>query len=46
MPELTKEDIYWREQHPKQAYAKRELSYDEYAAAYRTGYEGFHKYTG
>jgi hypothetical protein len=46
MPELTKEDIYWREQHPKQTYAKRELSYDEYAAAYRTGYEGFHKYPG
>ena len=46
MQEATKEEAYWREQHAQQPYAKKELSYDDYAAAYRTGYEGFHKYLG
>ena len=46
MQEATKEEAYWREQHAQQPYAKKELSYDDYAAAYRTGYEGFHKYPG
>jgi len=46
MVESAKEEAYWRERHAKQPYAKREYSYDDYAAAYRTGYEGFHKYLG
>ena len=45
MQDVAKEEAYWREQHPKQSYAK-EASYEDYAAAYRTGYEGFHKYPG
>jgi len=46
MADVTKEESYWREHHAKQPYAKKELSYDDYAAAYRTGYEGFHNYPG
>jgi hypothetical protein len=46
MAEPTENETYWREQHPRQPYAKGESSYDDYAAAYRTGYEGFHKYPG
>ena len=46
MLDPAKEDAYWREYHPRQPYVKREYSYDDYAAAYRTGYEGFHKYPG
>lgn len=40
------EETYWREQHQKQSFAKAGQQYDEFAAAYRTGYEGFHKYPG
>jgi len=40
------EDKYWREHHAKQPFAKPEYSYDDYAHAYKTGYEGFHKYPG
>ena len=46
MADIAREEAYWREHHAKQAYAKKELSYDDYAAAYRTGYEGFHNYPG
>ena len=45
MAEFTKEEAYWRESHPKQSYSGKS-SYDDYAAAYRTGYEGFHRYPG
>ncbi|HYY13142.1 MAG TPA: hypothetical protein VE758_01770 [Chthoniobacterales bacterium] len=46
MLDPAKEEAYWREHHARQPYATREYSYDDYAAAYRTGYEGFHKYPG
>jgi hypothetical protein len=46
MIDLTKEEIYWREQHPKQPYAKKEVPFERYAAAYRTGAEAAHKYPG
>lgn len=46
MADIAKEEAYWREHHGKQPYAKKDLSYDHYAAAYRTGYEGFHSYPG
>ncbi len=36
----TAEDAYWRENHPKQAYANGR-SYDDYSLAYRNGYEGY-----
>jgi len=42
----TTEEKYWRKHHGKQPYAKKNVSYEDYAAAYRTGYEGFHKYPG
>lgn len=40
----TGEDAYWREQHTTQPFAKKDHTYDDYAPAYRTGYEGFSKY--
>ena len=46
MAETTDYEAYWKEQHAKQPYAQREYTYDDYAAAYRTGYEAFHKYPG
>jgi len=39
----TAEDAYWRENHPSQAFA-RDRSYDDYAPAYRAGYEGYSKH--
>lgn len=44
--DLNVEEAYWREQHAKQPYADKSRSYDDYAPAYRTGYEGASKYTG
>ena len=38
-----KEAAYWREQHPKQPYAK-DYSYDQFEHAYKTGYNSFFKY--
>ena len=40
-----KEAAYWREQHPKQPYAKN-YSYEQFEHAYRTGYDSFSKYPG
>lgn len=37
------EDNYWRAHHHEQPFVKRGHSYEHYAAAYRTGYEGFEK---
>ena len=36
----TVEDAYWRENHDRQAFA-RDSRYEDYAAAYRAGYEGY-----
>ena len=36
----TREDAYWRENHLRQDFA-RNRSYDEFAPAYRVGYEGY-----
>ena len=44
--DLTKEEAYWREHHAAQPYANKNLPYEHYAPAYRTGYEGALKYTG
>lgn len=41
----TVEDAYWRENHVRQPYAKGS-PYDDYAVAYRTGYEGYGEYGG
>jgi hypothetical protein len=40
----TEEETYWREHHRKQPFGKPGHTYDHYAPAYRTGYEGFHKH--
>ena len=42
----TAEDAYWRENYRNETYAKRDLSYDEYEPAYRTGFTGFDKNRG
>lgn len=39
----TREDAYWRENHPRQGFAKGR-SYDEFSPAYRVGYEGYGEY--
>ncbi len=40
MIDPTIEDEYWRAQHPHQPYAEHS-GYQDYALAYRTGYEGY-----
>ncbi len=42
----TQEEKYWRENHASQPYATADDSFERYAPAYRTGYEGFTKYPG
>jgi hypothetical protein len=39
----TREDIYWRENHLNQPYANNR-PYEDYAPAYRVGYEGYGQY--
>ena len=46
MAELEKEEAYWREQHAKQPYADKNLGYEHYAPAYRTGIQAALKYPG
>lgn len=40
----TVEDAYWREAHTAQPYDDAGRGYDDYASAYRTGYEGAPRY--
>lgn len=42
----TAEDAYWRENFKNETYVNPDHSYDEYAPAYRTGYENRTKYAG
>ncbi len=35
----TDEDAYWAEAHPQQPYYSSDYTYDDYAPAYRAGYE-------
>lgn len=42
----TVEDRYWRETYPTRTYAERDVGYEEYQPAYRTGYEGYGRYSG
>jgi len=39
-------DIYWREQHTREPYYRKDYTYDDYAPAYRTGYETAGRYLG
>lgn len=42
----TVEDGYWREQYANEAYYDKTRTYDDYAPAYRTGYEGRGRHEG
>lgn len=42
----TAEEIYWREYYTREPYAARDKSYEYYAPAYRTGWEGRERYSG
>ena len=42
----TVEDAYWRDNHATAPHAERDYSYDDYAPAYRLGYEGYGKHRG
>lgn len=37
----TEEDAYWRNQYRQEPYYESNYNYDDYAGAYRTGYEGY-----
>ena len=42
----TAEEAYWRNAYDKEPYYRKGHTYDDYAPAYRTGYEGVGKYRG
>jgi hypothetical protein len=42
----TVEEAYWKENYVREPYYQKGLSYDHYAPAYRTGYEGRSKFAG
>ena len=42
----TAEDAHWRTAHSNESYARSELGYEEYAPAYKLGYESRDKYPG
>src|SRR5438270_569966 len=46
IPGFAEEEAYWREKHSTQSYASKTHTYDDYAPAYRTAYEGFPKHEG
>jgi len=39
-------DIYWREAFKREPYFRTDYTYDDYAPAYRTGYEAAGRYLG
>lgn len=40
------EDAYWQKAYAKESYYQAGLTYDDYAPAYRTGYQGRAQYAG
>lgn len=42
----TVEDAYWRNAHRNESYYDSTATYNDYAPAYRTGYEGYGRYSG
>lgn len=42
----TAEDRFWRGAHTREPYYRKDFSYDDYAPAYRTGYEAAARYRG
>lgn len=39
------EEKYWRDNYTRRPYASPDYSYDDYSPAYRTGYEGYSRYS-
>lgn len=46
MTDLKEEEAYWREQHAKQPFVDTSRPYEDYAPAYRAGYEAAAKHQG
>ena len=46
MIDPTAENAHWRDNYRSESYVNRDLSYDHYEPAYRTGYTGYGKYAG
>ncbi len=42
----TRAEAHWREHHPKQPYADKSLTFEDYVPAYQTGHEGAQKHAG
>ncbi len=42
----TVQDAYWKDNYPTRSYAEKNVSYDTYRSAYRTGYEGYTRHPG
>ncbi|HAZ46093.1 MAG TPA: hypothetical protein DDW76_12125 [Cyanobacteria bacterium UBA11369] len=42
----TEEDAYWRDNYTSEPYVEPGVGYDDYAPAYRTGYDAFPRYYG
>ena len=42
----TVEHDYWHSSYDKEPYYQKGMTYDDYAPAYRTGYDGREKYVG
>jgi uncharacterized protein (TIGR02271 family) len=40
----TEEDAYWRENHARESYYRKDYAWDDYNPAYRTGYEGYSRW--
>lgn len=46
MIDPTAENAHWRDNYKNESYVNRDLNYDHYEPAYRTGYSGYGKYAG
>lgn len=40
------EDKYWRDNYASRPYARKDVGFDEYSPAYRTGVEGYSRHAG
>jgi hypothetical protein len=44
--DFTAEETYWRETYQREPYYTKETNYEDYAPAYRVGWEGVSRYSG
>jgi hypothetical protein len=44
--DFAAEDSFWRDNHRNASYASKDDDYEDYAPAYRTGYEGRERHAG